>query len=60
MAQENQEVIGLLMRNEYQGVLEDITITPQCIPIGENIVTQFHPFSGSIRRSLGWMKYEEK
>jgi hypothetical protein len=43
MAQANQEVIGILMRKEDQGVLVDITITPQGIPIGENIAAQVHP-----------------
>jgi hypothetical protein len=38
MPKANQEVIGLTMRGEEQEVLEDITITPQGIPLGENIV----------------------
>jgi hypothetical protein len=33
VVQANQEVTGLLMRKEEQEVLEDITITPQDIPI---------------------------
>jgi hypothetical protein len=45
MAQENQEVIGFLMRKEEHGVLEDITITPQGIPIGYNTPNQVHPLS---------------
>jgi hypothetical protein len=45
---------------EEQEVLEDITITPQGIPLGENIVAQVHPLSGSIRGGLGWMSYKEK
>jgi hypothetical protein len=60
MAQANRKVIGLLMRKEDQGVLVDITITPQGIPIGENIVAQVHTLLGSIRRSLGWMSYKDK
>ena len=60
IAQENKEVIGLLSRNEYQGVLAKITITPQGIPIGDHTTTQVHPLSGSIKRGLGWMNYEEK
>jgi hypothetical protein len=31
------------MRDEEQEVLEDITITPQGIPLGEHIVAQVHP-----------------
>jgi hypothetical protein len=59
VAQENQEVTGLLMRKEEQEVLEDIVITPRGISIREKTTTQFHPLSGSIR-GLGWMSYEEK
>jgi len=32
----------------------------QGIQIGEQIVVQVHPLSGSIRRSLEWMSYREK
>jgi hypothetical protein len=53
MAQANQEVIGLLRRKEDQEVLEDIAIAPQGIPLGDNIVAQVLPLSGSIRRGLG-------
>jgi hypothetical protein len=60
MTQANQEVTSLLMINEEQGVLEKITITPQEIPIGEHTLSQVHAISGSIRRGLGWMNYEEK
>ena len=59
MAQENQEVIGLLMRKEEQEVLADIAVTPQGIPIRDHTTYQVHPLSGSIR-GLGWMSYEEK
>jgi hypothetical protein len=45
MAQENQKVMGLVMREEEQEVLVDITLTPQGIPLGENMVAQFHPLS---------------
>jgi hypothetical protein len=48
-----------MMRKENQEVLEDITITPQGIPIRGNTTTQVHPLSGSIR-VMGWMNYEEK
>jgi hypothetical protein len=34
MAQANQEFTSLLMRKEEHEVLEDITITPQGIPLG--------------------------
>jgi hypothetical protein len=60
MAQENQEVIGLLRRNQDQEVLADIIVTPQGIPIGENTISQVHPLSGSIIRGLGWMSCKEK
>ena len=60
MAQENQEVTGLLMRKEEQEGSADINITPQGIPIGENTTNQVHPLSGSIRRGLGWMSYKDK
>jgi hypothetical protein len=60
MAQENQEVTGPQVRKEEQEVLVDITITPQGIPIGENLVSKVHPLSGSIIRGLGWMSYKEK
>jgi hypothetical protein len=60
MAQENQEVIGLMMRGEDKEVLEDINITPQGIPLGENMVSQFHPLLGSIRGGLRRMSYKEK
>jgi hypothetical protein len=59
VAQENHEVIGLLMRKEEHKVLADITITPQEIPIREHTTTQVHPLPGSIR-GLEWMSYEEK
>jgi hypothetical protein len=60
MAQENQEVISLLTRKKDQGVLADITISPQGIPIGECPTTPVHPLSGSIIIGLGCMKCEEK
>jgi hypothetical protein len=60
MAQPNHEFIGLLMRKEDQGVLADITISPQGITIGEHPTTPIHPLSGSNRRGLGWMNWEEK
>jgi hypothetical protein len=59
VAQENQEVTGLLMRKEEQEVLADITITPRGIPIRDHTANQVHPLLGSIR-GLGWMSYEEK
>jgi hypothetical protein len=60
VAQANQKVTGLLMRKEEQGVLVDITITPRGIPIEENTTSEVHPLSGSVKRGLGWMIYEEK
>jgi hypothetical protein len=60
MTQGNKEVTGLLMRNEEQEVLADITITPQGITQGENTVDQVHLMSGSIRRGLGWMNCKDK
>ena len=60
MAQENQEVTGLLMRKEEQEVLANITITPQGIPLGEHTVVEVHPLSGNIRGGLGWISYMEK
>jgi hypothetical protein len=45
MAQANQEVIDLLMRKEDQGVLANITISPQGIPIGERKKCPVHPLS---------------
>jgi hypothetical protein len=60
MAQANHEAIGLLMRKEDQGVLVDIIITLQGIPIGEHTTTPIYPLSGILRTSLGWMNYEEK
>jgi hypothetical protein len=60
MAQANQEVTCLMMRGEEQEVLEDITITPQDIQLGDNTVVQVHPLPGSIRGGLGWMRYKEK
>jgi hypothetical protein len=59
VAQENQEVTGLLMGKEEKEVLADITITPRGIPIRGHTVDKVHPLSGSIR-GLGWMSYEEK
>jgi hypothetical protein len=59
VAQENQEVIGLLMRKEDPEVLVDIAITPRGIPIRRKKTYQFHPLSGSIK-GLRWMNYEEK
>jgi hypothetical protein len=59
VAQENQEVIGLLMRKEELEVLADVTVTPPGISMREYTTTQFHPLSRSIR-GLGWMSYEEK
>jgi hypothetical protein len=47
------------MRKEEKEVLEDITITPQGIPITWNTTNKVHPLSGSIR-VLGWMSYEVK
>jgi hypothetical protein len=41
-------------------VLEDITITPQGIPLRDHTVVQVHPLSGNIRGGLGWMRYREK
>jgi hypothetical protein len=48
------------MRKEEQGMLVDITITPQGIPIGENIIAQVHPLEGSIIIGLGWLNCEDK
>jgi hypothetical protein len=59
VAQENQEVTGLLMRKEEQEVLADITITLRGIQIENHTTNQVHPLSGRIR-GLGWMSYEEK
>jgi hypothetical protein len=59
VAQENQELTGLLIRKKVQEVLAKITITPQGIPIIEHTKVQVHPLSGTIR-GLGWMSYVEK
>jgi len=60
MTQANKEFTGLMLREEEQEVLENITITPQGIPIEENTISQFHSLPGSIRGSLGWMRYKDK
>ena len=60
MTQANQEVMGQLIRGEEQEVLENITITPQGITLGENTVVQVHPLSRNIRGGLGWMTYRDK
>jgi hypothetical protein len=59
VAQENQEITGLLMRKEEQEVLANITITPRGIPIRENTTDQVFPLSRSIR-GLGWIIYLDK
>jgi hypothetical protein len=53
------EVTRLQMRKEKQEVLADTTITPQRIPIIEQVATQVHPLSEGIE-GLEWMSYEEK
>jgi hypothetical protein len=60
MAQENMEVTGILMIKVEQEVIEDISITPQGIPIGDHTSTQVHPLFESFKKGLGWMRYEEK
>jgi hypothetical protein len=60
MNQANNEVTGLMMRGEEKEVLEDITITPKGIPLGEHTIFQVHPMSGSIRGGLGWIHYRGK
>jgi hypothetical protein len=47
------------MRKRNHEMLADTTITPQSIPIKEQVATQVHPLSDSVR-GLGWMNYEEK
>ena len=59
MDQANLEVTSLQMRKEKQEVLVDTTITPQDIPIREQVTTQVHSLPEGIR-GLGWMSYEEK
>jgi hypothetical protein len=49
-----------MMRGEEEEVLEDITITPQGIELGEHIVVRVHPLSGNIRRGPRWMSYMDK
>jgi hypothetical protein len=41
-------------------VLEEITITPQGIPLGDKTIYKVLPLSENIRGGLGWMRYNEK
>jgi len=45
VAPTNKEATRPLRNKKYQGVVSDITINPKNIPIGENIVSQFHLLS---------------
>ena len=52
-SQENKEDIGLMIREEKQEILTEISITLQDIQPGECAVAQVHLLIGSIRRNMG-------